>query len=443
MRLAPALSRGNGIARDAAAAATWTTATATSSHQSASVSLRHVQHDGGISSIRLRHRTIAPMTGPRQAGFCLWLTLVVPSSFVVHKYIGWQGAIAYALVAALMVTLGQRLSTRPANHDLPWLALLTFLLIAFAFLVIYPVANTRVPGTGSDDDDALNQGAMALLTGRSPYSQTTYLGNVLHHLPGAFVLAAPFALLGTSALQNLFWLPLFFLAVKKEANSRIALQLAWAVLALSPCVMYDIVTGTGYISNTIYVLLGLWWLVRTEHRDVAAMTWGVALASRANFLVLVPLAGGYLWRRSGPRTALRAITISVASAACLSLPFYVHDPLNFGPLEGASRLLVFNQLLPHLGIALIVLMTALAVALSFTHMNLAALLRNCALVQAFPVAAGLVLATLRDRQLNLSYARYGSFAMWFALMALASYAALNSAEVSVRQPIARPPPSSL
>ena len=386
--------------------------------------------------MRLRRRTIAPMTGSRDASFCLWLTLVVPSSFVVHKYSGWQGVLAYAIVVALIVTLGQRLSARPANRSPLWLALLTFFLVVLAFLVIYPIANTRIPGAGSDDDDALNLGAMALLTGRSPYSQTTYLGNVLHHLPGAFVLAAPFVLLGTSALQNLFWLPLFFLALRKEANSEIALPLAWAVLALSPCVMYEIVTGTGYLSNTIYVLLGLWWLVRTEHRDVAALTWGVALASRANFLVLVPLAFGYLWQRSGLRTALRAMAISCASAACLTLPFYLRDPLNFGPLEGASRLLVFDQIVPHLGIALMALMAALAAALSFTPMNLAALFRNCALVQAFPVVAGLVLATLRDRQLNLSYARYGSFAMWFALMALAS---ARASAVSVRARSSIPP----
>lgn len=426
MRLAPARTPGNGITRNAAAATTCATATTTSSLQSASVSPRHVEPEGRGGCLRLRQRTITPVTGSCAAGFGVWLTLVVPSSFVVHKYVGWQGLVAYAIVVALMVTLGPRLSARLANRHLLWLACLTFLLIVLAFLLIYPIANTGMPGAGSDDDDALNLGAMALLTGRSPYLQTTYLGNVLHHLPGAFVLATPFVLLGTSALQNLFWLPLFFLAVRKEANSRIALQLAWAVLAFSPCVIYEIVTGTGYISNTIYVLLGLWWLVRTEHRDVAAMTWGVALASRANFLLLVPLACGYLCRRSGLRTALRAMAISCASAACLSLPFYAHDSLNFGPLEGASRLLVFNQLLPHLGIALIVLMTALAVALSFTHMNLAALFRNCALVQAFPVAAGLVLATLRDSQLNLSYARYGSFAMWFALMALASTSAVSA-----------------
>ena len=70
------------------------------------------------------------------------------------------------------------------------------------------------------------------------------------------MLAAPFVLLGTSALQNLFWLPLFFVAIRKEANSRTALQLA-LVLVLSPGVMHEVVTGTGYASNTIYVLLGL------------------------------------------------------------------------------------------------------------------------------------------------------------------------------------------
>ena len=69
-------------------------------------------------------------------------------------------------------------------------------LIVVAFFVLYPVANTHAPGTGSDDDDALNLGALALLTGRFPYSQTTYLGNALHHLPGAFVLAVPFVILG-------------------------------------------------------------------------------------------------------------------------------------------------------------------------------------------------------------------------------------------------------
>src|SRR4029077_7646420 len=138
---------------------------------------------------------------------------------------------------------------------------IAFVVVAYA--LVYPLANTHTPGAGSDDDDALNAATMRLLEGGSPYESRTYLGNAVHHLPGAFVLAAPFVLLGTSALQNLFWLAAFFLVVVRERGARTALRLAWLILALSPVVMQELVTGTGYLSNAVSVLLGLWWLVRT------------------------------------------------------------------------------------------------------------------------------------------------------------------------------------
>jgi hypothetical protein len=369
--------------------------------------------------MRLPQRTIARMADSRAANLGLWFALVFPSSFVVDKYLGRACAIAYPIIIALILTRKPQLSGRLSNRNLLWLALLTMSAVVIVFLAIYPVVNTHLPGAGSDDDDALNLGAMALLTGRSPYLRVTYLGNVLHHLPGAFVLASPFVLLGTSALQNLFWLPAFFLAIREEANSRMALQLAWLALVLSPAVMYEVVTGTGYVSNTIYVLLGLWWLVRTKHRDAAAIAWGVTLASRANFLFLVPLAFGFLRQHTGPRAALRAMVLATATTASLAVPFYLHDRGQFGPLEAANRLLSFDQLVPHLGVALIVMMAVLAAALSFTRMDAAALFRNSALVQAFPVVAGVVLLTVQEGQLNLRYARYGSFFAWFTMMAYA------------------------
>jgi hypothetical protein len=382
--------------------------------------VRHRQREAADEADPHPRRTIASLNDSPEANVCLWFALVFPSSFVVHKYLSWGGTTAYAIVVALIVGLRSQWSERLSNRSLAWLVFLTSLLMVVAFFAIYPIANTHVPGAGSDDDDALNLGARAMLTGRSPYAQTTYLGNVLHHLPGAFVLAAPFVLLGTSALQIFCWLPLFFLAVRRESNSRTALQLAWLVLMLSPGTMHEIVTGTGYVSNAIYVLLGLWWLVRTKYRDVAAITWGVTLASRANFLFLVPMVFGYLQQRDGVRTALRASALTCVTTAVLTIPFYLHDRTHFGPLEAANRLLVFNELLPYLGVAVLVLMAALAFALSFTHMNATALFRNCALVQAFPVVAGVVLATVRDREINLWYARYAPFFAWFALMALAT-----------------------
>jgi len=354
-----------------------------------------------------------------RADIGLWFALVFPSSFVVLKYFGWESAIAYAIVVAMIVAFRPRPIDRLPDRGVLWLALLTILLVAAAYALVYPVANTHAPGAGSDDDDALNVATHALFRGGFPYAVRTYLGNAVHHLPGAFVLASPFVVLGTSALQNLFWLPVFFVVISKESDRRTALSLAWLIFALSPVVMYEVVTGTGYVSNTIYVLLGLWWLVRTEHRDVASIGWGVTLSSRANFILLLPLAFAVIRRQTDLRTAVRAIALTCLSITCLTLPFYLHAPRRFGPLEGADRLLIFDHLLPYLGTVSIAATAALAVALSFTRMDAAALFRNCAIVQAFPVAAGVMLSTIRDGRVNLTYARYGAFFAWFVFMAFA------------------------
>ncbi len=65
------------------------------------------------------------------------------------------------------------------------------------FGLVTPGSTFTLPACMGSDDDALNLGARPLVGGRSP----------------CFVLAAPFVLVGTSALQNLFWPPLCFAAV--------------------------------------------------------------------------------------------------------------------------------------------------------------------------------------------------------------------------------------
>ena len=215
-----------------------------------------------------------------------------------------------------------------------WLVLLASVLVAVAFLVVYPIANTHAAGAGSDDDDALNLGAMALLAGRFPYAHTTYLGNVLHHLPGAFILATPFVALGTSALQNLFWLPIFFLAVREDANSRTALRAG---------------VGRPRAQPRGRVRSGHWHRL-SPTRDLRAARLVVARANDASGrrrhrlgadagvtrqLPLARAAGVRLppstRRVREPR--LRAMALTCGTAAALTLPFYLHDPRHFGPLE--------------------------------------------------------------------------------------------------------------
>ena len=380
---------------------------------------RQPSHGAGARVLRipgLKNTRVATVLG-------LWFSLVFPSLFVTQKFLGTVAVVCYVLLAGLAVAMWRRSTLRfPAsNRAVAWWAVATLAVVITAFLLIFPRVNSHVPGQGSDDDDAYNVGAMALVDGQFPYAKQTYLGNALHQLPGAFVLALPFVLAGTSALQNLFWLPMFFLAVRTETrDGRTALHLAWLVVAFSPIVLYQVLTGTGHVSNTIYVALGLWWLTRTSHRDLAALLWGVALASRANFLLLVPLAFGWLRQHQGWTSALRAMALTLATVASLTLPFYFHDPSNFGPLDAADRVLRFDVLFPHAGEMMTVLTLALALALSWLPMDRRKLFKNCALVQAvFPVA-GTLLPTLQNGHPDLAYATYGTFFAWFVLMADAS-----------------------
>jgi hypothetical protein len=349
----------------------------------------------------------------------MWFVLVFPSLFIVEKFLGLIGVAGYIVIAGVAVSMWQRRihSFSATKRAVRFSAAATMLVVVTAFLVVYPRVNSQIPGRGSDDDDAHNVGAVALVHAQSPYTQRTYLGNQLHQMPGSFLLALPFELIGTSAVQNLFWLPMFFLAAGKESgNVRTTLGLAWLVLAFSPTVMHQVVTGTANISNTIYVVLGLWWLTRTSHRDLAAIAWGVALASRANFLLLVPLAFGWLQQHHGWRVAMRTTTLTLATVAGLTLPFYLHDPANFGPLDAADRMLRFDVLFPHAGELMLMLTVALSVALAWLPMDRRSLLRNCAVVQAvFPVA-GTLLGILQSGHPDLAYAAYGTFFAWFVLM---------------------------
>ena len=335
----------------------------------------------------------------RWAQGALWCALAVPSLSLVDQYVGWRGGLAYAvasLAAVHWVTRRDRHKAGPLRHasSVRWLAAGTALAIVVLFAVVYPNVDVHVPGRGSDADDALNIGVRALLAGHSPYATTTYLGNELSPLPGALLLAMPFVLLGTSALQNLLWMPAFFLVVARDTRDHAwTLRLAWTVLLASPVVLHEIVTGGDHSANTVYVLLGLRWMLASRGRPLAAAAWGVALASRANFLFLLLPVCGWLWRHHGRTTALRATSIAAGVAGLLTVPFLWHHGLaDFAPFHAVDRLTRFDDVVPTAGVlagALIVAtMAAGAGWLALRPVNVTGLLFGCAAIQAWPVLAG-------------------------------------------------------
>jgi hypothetical protein len=80
----------------------------------------------------------------------------MPSSFIVHKYAGWEGALAYAIAVAAVVMRNPRVSERVSDRTVLGLALTTLLVVAAVFAVAYPIVDARAPGGGSDDDNTLD-----------------------------------------------------------------------------------------------------------------------------------------------------------------------------------------------------------------------------------------------------------------------------------------------
>lgn len=364
----------------------------------------------------------------------LWIALALPSGLIVWKVAG-SWLLAYAAGVALAAPLAWRWAARRgtgSRRTTLAAAALTALALVAAMAVFYPRFNTAVPGLGADDDDALNVGVRALVAGRSPYLEQTYLGNTLHQLPGAFVLAAPFTLiLGSSAWQNLFWLGAFWIVVARDVrNATAAVRLSWVVLIASPVVLHGMLTGVGHMANTLSVLLGMRWLMAVPasgastsagHRPpwLAALFWGVALAARPNFLFLMPLMGGWLWRERGPRAAVAGVGLSAAVVAALSVPFlWVGGIDGFTPLEAGHALRRFDGALP-LGFALGAALVVVSLWCATLPLSEAGVFLAAALVMAVPVVPGTVLEAMSGLQYGLYYATWAVFPMWFVLLAAA------------------------
>jgi hypothetical protein len=366
----------------------------------------------------------------------LALSLFIPSTFVFQKYLGIVGVVVYVaaassalVVAARRRSVIERFLARLTDRQIIGLALLTFVLIGIAFLIVYPIANSGVIGGGSDNDEALNVATTELLHGRYPYSPRTYLGNPISPLPGALLLAAPFVLLGNSAYQNIWWLLVFFAALKWYLRGwRPALWLLWNILILSPIVLYLIMIGSDYIANTLYVLVFIQWLMASVSQSapgrrasmLPAILLGIGLSSRANFLLVLPLVVLALARNVGWRTAIGLTLLTIAAFAAVTLPFYLYDPRGFTPLHTIDELEPLQAVLPAANWLIPAATGLLALVLAIVQPRrgrLAILFRNCAIVLALPVWCGIVLTSIRFAQPYFGYASFGVFYLFFGAAA--------------------------
>lgn len=358
-------------------------------------------------------------------GFALALFLCSASLF--HQYGGAVGVYFYAPLLLAGVALAwyvapivhRRMSEKQALSAI----ILLLLGLAILFLVGYPVANSGRLGGGSDRDEALQQATIRMVRGEYPYYVRTYLDNPLSPLPGALLLATPFALLGNVASQNLLWLTLFLIVARLFfLDTRYTLAMLLSLLLFAPMIAREVMTGSDFLANSLYILLAIVLFAhaatRTNTRlaSAAAILLGITLSSRANFLFLLPIVFGVVVQHRGWQVAMRYTALVLLTCAAITLPFWLYDPKGFSPLHTMGEVAIFDSLLPGSSILFPLLTALVALFLACQKMRTwSTILRNCALVQATPIVLGFLLPLIPYGKLYLHFG--GSFGQSFLFFA--------------------------
>ena len=362
--------------------------------------------------------------------------LAFPSAGFIQKYTGLAGLATYGTAVLAVMFLTRKFSGRCA----PWcrqhfriLGAVVLAGLAICFMVGYPIEDGRGHLKSSDRDEGLNLAVSRLAEGQTPYYPPSSEAGPLSVLSGSILLAAPFVALGNSAYQNWFWLAVFLVcAVRLFKDQALALCLLAIPLAVSPAAQYEYISGGDLIANGIFVaVFSLLALNRWSNPSAPAWSrWlscvllGVALASRANFLLLAPLFGAVVWRIAGFRNALAATTLVGLTAVAITLPFYLNDPAGFTPLMSKQKLAGVDHALPWASRAMIgaTLMAAILCAWRLlanrSDEPMTAFFRGCTIVTLTPMLCVVLLSSAINGRPDFSFMtdRFGLMYVFFALL---------------------------
>lgn len=372
--------------------------------------------------------------GARSAALPLFaFFLLTPSCEQVQKYLGVAGVIGYLGVGFLVLHVANRSALPRMRRALSevhatWFAVGTLALLLVIFLSVYPQVNTPLPGRGSDLDDELDVAVSRVLAGQDPYAARTYLGNPVNLFPGEILLAAPFVLaLGASAYQNVFWLAVLLIVARWQLRSVTdALLWFWTLLALSPVMLQQLVTGGDHVTNGTHIMLGSLLLAQVRPGRVGcaaasgAILLGIGLSSRANFVLLFPLIVGLLLRRTDWRRAVALSGLIGVITTLVTVPVLFRAADGPGPFSQLEKAIRFDGGWPLTSVLMPAATAAIAAALAFRRDAgvVPRFLLHCAAVQTIPVMWLTVLDSTRAGAVSLTYTSYGAFYLAFGTLAL-------------------------
>lgn len=363
--------------------------------------------------------------------FCIVFVTIISSEYTLVKFGGYPLLIIYSLFITLyysklksIFNLIKNILSQKQALIFAIVTLIVVILIAPYFL--YPIADLGFKtGGGSDADNGVITAINALIDLKYPYYTKSYLGNPPGPLPGALILSVPFVLLGNMAFQNIFWLIILFFCVKKVFGDwRYSLLFIWTLIFTSPASLHEVIVSGYKLSHTIIVLVFLIFLINNLSSStscwkkyLSAIFLGIALSSRGDLILILPVLFSYLMQNMGLRKSIKYFLAVLIAFVVITLPFYLYDPSSFTPISVQLSKILYSDPTLNMIKIIIVIIVCLLMSLQKMNNNKIRLFESIAIVL---ITAPLLAATtfsIESGQLDFSYLCYSFSSYIFGLLA--------------------------
>jgi uncharacterized membrane protein len=228
-----------------------------------------------------------------------------------------------------------------------------------------------------------------------------------------------------------FWIAVMYRMLRRvDGKGFMPLAGIALLVAISPTVVQNIITGADYVTNSIYIAASVWMMMRFINDQfspewkgtAAAVLFGIGLSSRSNFLVLLPLVFSVLYQFGGFWKAFRYMAIAGVACLAVTLPLWLYDPAGFSPfVVQADKVTFIQTVLPFSGVLIPLTGFALAGYFAFRkyRLNDPIFWRNMAITQLAVLLFTTTLYSIKLGELDLFVGQsgYGMFTLIFAVIA--------------------------
>lgn len=222
-----------------------------------------------------------------------------------------------------------------------WPSVLLIVLLSVGVAITYPVADgLKTAMGGSDADDAIQLGGVALWHLANPYALTTYFGNPLSPGPGWLALLGPLALLGIQPLGVVVALGFALFALrgaKVNWPTLNLLTLAWA----SSLAVWELAAVGNDLPMFGMVLLGVVVMLAQPRVSFPALLTlacvvGCLATARISFFYL-PMLVGFALFAVWPKRAVWVAVFGTVTMLAWHGSFYMLNPAHYPPFHLLAR----------------------------------------------------------------------------------------------------------